>query len=259
MCCPSLFRRIVYLQLALLLLSRMFNHPVAAEAAGKPMNLTSPYTSSVRIPSRFSREGLVPDGILHKKVWRKAEWVRFDHDMSGRQKFPEAETQVASFWTATHLYFAFQCKYTTLNVYEGEDSAKERWELWNRDVVEVFVNPQPERVNHYYEFEVAPNNQWIDLEIDKDKDPFNDAGWDAGFEHATRIDPQKRIWTCEMRIPLRSLQVETLLPATEWRINFYRADGPGAGAQRRFLCWSTIPEGKSFHAPTRFGIIGFVE
>jgi len=145
------------------------------------MNLMSPYTSRVRIHSRFSPEGLVPDGILRKKVWRKAEWLSFDHDMSGRQKFPEAEIRVASFWTSTHVYFAFRCKYTTLNVYEGEDSAKERWELWNRDVVEVFVNPQPERVNHYYEFEVSPNNQWIDLEIDKDKDPFNDAGWDAGF------------------------------------------------------------------------------
>jgi len=62
-----------------------------------------------------------------------------------------------------------------------------------------------------------------------------------------------------MRITLRSLEVETLRPPAEWRVNFYRADGPGDNTQRRFLCWSTIPEGKSFHAPTRFGIIRFVE
>jgi hypothetical protein len=35
------------------------------------------------------------------------------------------------------------CRYHALNVSEGE-AAKERWELWNRDVAEVFLNPQPE-------------------------------------------------------------------------------------------------------------------
>ena len=229
-----------------------------AEATGKPMSEPSPYTSDVRTTAKFSPEDFVPDGDLTKEVWQKAEWVRFDHDMSGRPSFPEAETSVASLWTPTHVYFAFQCRYSTLNIYEGEDPAKERWELWNRDVVEVFANPEPARVNHYYEFEVAPNNQWIDLEIDKDKDPFNDAGWDSHFEHATRVDAKNHVWTCEMRIPVRSMNVRLMEPNTEWRINFYRADGPGDDSRRRFMCWSTIPEGRTFHVPTRFGIIRFV-
>jgi hypothetical protein len=229
-----------------------------AEATGKPMSEPSPYSGDVRTTAKFSPEDFVPDGDLTKEVWQKAEWVRFDHDMSGHQHFPEAETKVASLWTPTHVYFAFQCKYAALNVYEGEDPAEERWELWNRDVVEVFANPEPGRVNHYYEFEVAPNNQWIDLEIDKDKDPFNEAGWDSHFEHATRVDAQNHIWTCEMRIPVRSMNVRLLEPNAEWRINFYRADGPGDDSRRRFMCWSTIPEGRTFHVPTRFGIIRFV-
>jgi hypothetical protein len=147
-----------------------------------------PYTSDARTGSRFATQDFVPDGDLSKAVWKQAEWVRFDHDMSGNRTYPQAETQVAAAWTAAYVYFAFRCNYTTLNVYEGEDIAKERWELWNRDVVEVFINPQPQRVNHYYEFEVAPNNQWIDLEIDKDKNPFNDTTWDSHFDHATRVD-----------------------------------------------------------------------
>src|SRR5437899_5536807 len=146
-----------------------------------------------------------------------------------------------------------------MNVYEGEDPAKERWELWNRDVAEVFVNPEPARVNHYYEFEVAPNNQWIDLEIDKDKTPFNDAGWDSRFEHSTRVDAKGHVWACEMRIPLASMGVKALDPGSEWRVNFYRADGPGDDSQRRFMCWSAIPEGKTFHVPTRFGVIRLVK
>ncbi|PYU92006.1 MAG: hypothetical protein DMG25_13095 [Acidobacteria bacterium] len=220
---------------------------------------TSPYTSNVRIDARFSPRDFVPNGNLTKKAWKRAEWVRFEHDMSGQRAYPEADTQVAACWTAAYVYFAFRCKYSTLNVYEGEDPAKERWELWNRDVAEVFVNPEPARVNHYYEFEVAPNNQWIDLEIDKDKTPFNDAGWDSHFEHSTRVDARDHVWTCEMRVPVASMGVKAVRPGSEWRINFYRADGPGDDSQRRFMSWSTIPEGKTFHVPTRFGIIRFVK
>src|SRR5207248_894085 len=83
-----------------------------------------------------------------------AYWKKFDRDMSGKIRYPQAEVRIASLWTARYVYFAFRCRYSALNVYEGEDAAKERWELWNRDVVEVFANPEPARVNHYYEFEV---------------------------------------------------------------------------------------------------------
>jgi hypothetical protein len=231
-----------------------------AESEGKSLKESIPYTSELRTTAKFSPEDFVPDGKLDKKVWQNAEWVKFDRDAFTQKQFPEAETEVASFWTATYVYFAFRCKYTALNIYEGEDPAKERWELWNRDVVEVFLNPEPARVNHYYEFEVAPNNQWIDLEIDLDKEPFNDAGWDAGFEHATRVEAQNQVWSCEMRIPVRGLGVRRMEPNTEWRANFYRADGPGDDSVRRFLSWSPIRSQKhSFHVPTSFGMIRFVK
>ena len=222
------------------------------------MTETSPYTSNARIDARLASEDFVSDGDLTKPAWKRAEWVEFDHDMSGERHYAESQTRVGVLWTARFLYVAFRSKYSTLNIYRGEDPAKERWELWNRDVVEVFANPEPARVNHYYEFEVAPNNQWIDLEIDKDKTPFNDAGWDSHFEHATRVDAKSHVWTAEMRIPVASMGAGSLGPGSQWRINFYRADGEGNDSQRRFMSWSTIPEGKSFHVPTRFGLIRFV-
>ncbi len=230
------------------------------QSTGKAMNTPSPYTSNLSMDAKFSPEGFVPDGNLDKEVWKKATRMKFDHDWSGKHHFPEAETEVASFWTATHVYFAFWCKYQKLNIYEGEEPAKERWELWERDVVEVFANPQPERVPHYYEFEVAPNNQWIDLEIDKEKAPFNDAGWDSHFDHATRVDSDQKIWTCEMRIPVSIMNSPVMRAGAEWRINFFRADGFGGDNDRRFLAWSPIGgTNPSFHAPERFGLIRFVK
>lgn len=216
------------------------------------------YTSSIRIFSNFSSQDFVPDGNLQKEIWTNADWVRFDHHMSGEKHYPQSQTEVATAWTARSVYFAYRCKFVDLNVYKNADPVAKKWDLWNRDVVEVFLNPQPERVNQYYEFEVAPNNLWIDLEIDKDKTPFSDAGWDSNFEHATLIDKDRHIWTCEMRIPVAPMEVKEIAVGTEWRLNLFRADGPGDDSQRRFLSWSTIPTGASFHAPTRFGIIQFV-
>jgi hypothetical protein len=146
-----------------------------------------------------------------------------------------------------------------LNVYEGEDVSKERLGLWDRDVAEVFLNPQPEIITHYYEFEVAPNNQWVDLEIDKTKEPFGDANWNSGFVHATKIDARNHIWTAELRIPLTSMKAASIGPGTLWRVNFLRAAGLGGDEQRLFLAWSSIPEGRSFHVPSRFGILRFAE
>src|SRR5579863_2036768 len=181
-------------------------------AHGQIMKTENTYTSNITISSKYLDQDFAPDGDLNKNIWRHGKWVRFDHDMTGQHNYPQAETRVASCWTAAYVYFAFQCKYSTLNFYEGEDTVKERWELWTRDVAEVFINPEPSRITHYYEFEVAPNNQWIDLEIDKTKTPFNDASWNSHFEHATRIDAKKHIWTCEMRIPVSSINAPPIQP-----------------------------------------------
>jgi hypothetical protein len=215
------------------------------------------YSSSIQGEAKRSSIDFTPDASLSEEIWNKTEWVEFDHDLAGRSEHPEALTRVAATWTEDSIYFAFRCRYDSLNVYEGEDVSKERWELWNRDVAEVFLNPQPERISHYYEFEVAPNNQWIDLEIEKNKEPFNDSSWNSGFQHATRVDAKNHVWIAELRIPLRSLNVQTVQPGTAWRVNYFRAAGHGSDHQRTFLAWSTIPEGQTFHVPSRFGLLRF--
>ncbi len=131
------------------------------------------YSSPMVAIAKGAEKDFTPDGNLSKETWKRAEWVKFEHDVSGQSNHPSAATRVAALWIDRYVYFAFWCRYDSLNVYEGEDIVKERWELWNRDVAEVFLNPQPERISHYYEFEVAPNNQWIDLEIEKKNNPFN--------------------------------------------------------------------------------------
>lgn len=216
------------------------------------------YSSRITLNSERAPSDFPPDGDLSKQVWRRTKWVRFDHNMSGHPRYPELSTRVASLWTSDNIYFAFSCNYDALNVFEGEDISKERWELWDRDVAEVFLNPQPDHLLHYYEFEVAPNNQWIDLEITRSEKPNHDAAWNSGFAHATLVDVAHHIWTAEIRIPLASMGAPAAKPGMQWRVNFFRAAGQGGDSQRKFLAWSTIPEGKTFHAPSRFGLLRLV-
>ena len=220
-----------------------------------PSSANAVYKGNATLEAKRSTSDFVPDGNLNKKIWKQANWVEFDHTMDGKTSLPTEKTRVAAVWTANYVYFAFRCKYERLNTLEGEDPAKERWELWNKDVAEVFLNPQPERLWHYYEFEVAPNNQWIDLEITGKGIEAHDAKWNSGFEHATHIDSQNHIWTTEMRIPLSSMNVSEPKVGLEWRANFYRASGPGSDEKRKFLAWSVISEGTTFHAPNYFGIL----
>jgi alpha-galactosidase len=217
------------------------------------------YLNSVETSAKYSPSDFSIDGNLSKDNWKHARWVEFDHDPTGKAENPAIKTRVAAIWSDRYIYFAFSGLYEALNVHEGKDVAKERWELWNRDVVEVFLNPQPEHISHYYEFEVAPNNQWIDLEIEKTKTPFNDAAWDSGFEHATKIDEKTHLWMTEMQIPLSSIGVEKIQTGDLWRVNFFRAAGRGGDEHRIFLAWSSIPQGGTFHVPNRFGILRFVK
>lgn len=209
------------------------------------------------IVSEFSENDIVPDGNLRKRLWLLAKRIRFDQAAFARRTYPEAETFVASRWTRKYLYLAFWCRYRTLNIFQGEDLGPKRWQLWERDVVEAFINPQPERVSHYYEFEVAPNNQWIDLEIDLDRNPFMNAKWNSGFEHATRINAVRHVWTAELRIPVVSMMGPMIHQGVQWRINFYRCDGPWANNTRREMSWGSLPANGSFHQPGSFGVLRF--
>jgi hypothetical protein len=224
-----------------------------------PFQTSTAYTGDAQLEAKRASVDFAIDGNVDKKLWKRAHWVEFIRDMAGHLNHPEQATRVASLWTDGYVYFAFSCRYDVLNVFEGEDVVKEKWELWNRDVAEIFLNPQPERQLHYYEFEVAPNNRWIDLEITRGENPVHDASWNSGFEHATRVDARNHIWTAEVKIPIASMGISQVKPGTEWRANFFRASGRGADTQRSFLAWSTIPEGKTFHAPSRFGVLRLVK
>ena len=229
--------------------------------AARGQSMADRNTAPPVIESKFIDNDSTPDGDLGKRMWSAQQPVWFDQAAFSDARYPDFKTRVASCWSAHFLYLAFWCPFQTLTVYKGEDATVERDRLWERDVVEAFIAPDLEKPSHYYEFEIAPNNQWMDIDIDLNRRPLNDPHWSSGFEHATRVDAVKRVWTAEMRIPIHSMGVEAIRSGVDWRVNFYRCDGPGDDTVRRMMSWGRLPvrvSGGTFHQPASFGILRFV-
>jgi hypothetical protein len=159
---------------------------------------------------------------------------------------PELSTTARALWSDQYLYLSFDCPFTKLTVFEPVQE-KERFGLWERDVVEAFVASDTNNVRRYTEYEVSPTNERLDVKI-----PEKDFAWSSGFESATRVDEARKRWTTEMRIPLSALANVKPTAGAKWRINLYRCDYVNKG----FLAFNPVLAG-SFHTPERFGVLEF--
>ena len=84
--------------------------------------------------------------------------------------------------------------------------------------------------------------------------PDFDFGWSSQMEWKVRVNNRRKVWTCEVRIPLAALNDRPPTVGTRWRANLYRIDR----ANRAFLASNPVLSG-SFHTPERFGWLEFTE
>ena len=183
--------------------------------------------------------------------WSRAKPRRFSHDWQGHNPDSARETELRLLWTPSTLYVRFVCRYRELFVFDDSDPNGRRDHLWDRDVAELFLQPDPSRPNYYKEFEVSPNGLWIDLDIF----PGGRRDLESGPRHSAHLDPERRIWTAELAIPMRSL-TDAFDPAADWRANFYRIEGQVE--PRFYSAWQPTNTGvPNFHVPARFGKLRF--
>lgn len=196
---------------------------------------------------------LSPDPNL--PFWRDAQPISFDGDNYGR---PVAglRTEVRSRWTNDSLYLLFICPYQKLNLKPTPETRTETNHLWNWDVAEVFIGSDFQHIYRYKEFELSPQGEWVDLDIDLKQPNHEGWKWNSGFETAARIDPNQKIWYGAMRIPFTSIEPERVHPGLAFRINFFRCQG--VPPDRHLLAWQS-PMGESFHVPERFGRLVLVK
>jgi Carbohydrate family 9 binding domain-like len=188
--------------------------------------------------------------------WRNALPVSFAGDNYGRA-VPQLLTEARSRWTDDSLYLLFVCPYQKLNLKPSPETKAETNRLWNWDVAEAFIGSDFGQIGRYKEFELSPQGEWLDLDIDLGR-PHHEDGWtwNSGFETAASVDSERKIWYGAMRIPFASIGSQQPHIGSVFRVNFFRSQG--APPDRQLLAWQA-PMSESFHVPERFGRLELVK
>lgn len=185
-------------------------------------------------------------------LWQEAPAVVTESGPLG-EPVPGHRSEIRSRWTTRYLYFLFVCPYEELHLIASPDTSRETNKLWDHDVAEVFIGADFKNFWQYREFQVSPQGEWVDLDIDT-RQPRPEGGWkwNSNYEVKARIDHENKVWYGAMKIPVLSITARPPKPGFEFRANFYRIQGPPP--DRKFIAWR--PTGKpNYHVPEAFGIL----
>lgn len=187
--------------------------------------------------------------------WQAAQSVSMDADTHGTP-VPGYRSQISSRWSQRNLYFLFVCPYEQLNLKADPKITTETNELWNWDVAEVFIGANFKDIQHYKEFELSPQGEWLDLDINL-HNPHHESGWtwNSGFEVSARIDREHHVWYGAMKIPYSAIDPRPAGAGNLLRANFFRSQG--RGPNRHQITWQP-PMADTFHVPERFGLLKLV-
>ena len=193
---------------------------------------------------------------LDDLAWDGASQVLVSLYWSGEAAAKGREFSCRLLWSDTALYIRFDAAQSEpLVINEKRDTAKKTRRLWDRDVCEIFVAPDITNRNKYFEFEIAPTGEWIDLDIEvtpSGRQP--DFDYASGMESAARIEPDKIVMA--IKIPWTAFG-KTPKIGDVWLGNLFRC--VGSGSTRGYLAWQpTLTPEPNFHIPSKFGEFEFV-
>jgi Carbohydrate family 9 binding domain-like len=226
---------------------RLISRGARCVVTGKTSTARETQTATaLQFAGRIDAEGFPAD-----TAWENAPALRFHQDWRGQHADPKRETEVRLLWTREVLYLRFLAHYRSVTVFPDAAPSGRRDQLWDRDVVEVFLQPAGSNGPYYKEFEVSPNGFWIDLDIG----PGEKRNLQSGLRRRVKVDEQSKTWMAEMALPMKSLTAQ--FDATKaWRVNFFRVEG--ATEPRFYSAWrptgTPVP---NFHIPEAFDKLVF--
>jgi hypothetical protein len=207
------------------------------------------------IQSTWSDSDTTLDSNPTSSFWSGSISTFMDANAHGKPD-PRYRTEIRTRWTASYLYFLFVCPYEQLNLKPSPSTSVETNGLWNWDVAEVFIGADFTDIRRYKEFEISPQGEWIDLDIDLDRHDRDGWKWNSGFQVSARIDEVAHVWYGAMKIPYASIDTRLAAPGNILRINLFRSQGPAS--DRHQIAWrATMSD--SFHTPERFGYLKLVK
>lgn len=187
------------------------------------------------------------------KFWRDATITPMTDDACGNKVVGHA-TEIRSRWTLSNLYFLFVCPYQELHLKPNPVLNKPTGGLWNWDVAEAFIGSPDGPIDRYKEFELSPQGEWLDLDIDlKQPEKVALTSWKLDLQVAARIEHDQKTWYGSMRIPYACIEAGEAKAGNRLRINFFRSQG----TKPVEMAWQP-PRQASFHAPEKFGTLKLV-
>jgi len=166
-------------------------------------------------------------------------------------------TEVKSRWTSAYLYLLFECHYEELSLKPEPSTVAETPRLWNWDVAEAFLGSDRTNIGRYKEFQVSPQGEWLDLDIDRTgQRRGRGEAWNSGMKVKARIDGTRKIWYGEMKIPFEAISESLPVSGSELRVGLFRI--AGRDPDKKKISWQ--PTGvPTFHVPEKFGILRLVD
>ncbi len=182
--------------------------------------------------------------------WKAVAGVVTDSGRRG-EPVPNHRTEIRSVWTPQNLYLLFICQYEELNLKANPSTTTETNKLWEWDVAEAFIGTDFNDIKHYTEYQVSPQGEWVDLDIDRKPSPAkHDVDWNSGYEVKARVDAANKVWYGAMRIPMAKFEKRKPKVGLEMRANFYRIQGPPSN--KKFINWQPV-NNDNYHTPEAFG------
>lgn len=194
---------------------------------------------------------------LDNKNWQKAEEIFIEKYWSGDSAPDGRRAKVRLLWSRAALYVRFEANQTEpLIVSDAPNLESKTVGLWDRDVCEIFVAPDKENPRKYFEFEIAPSGEWIDLAIRQMPDRREtDFQYDSKMQTAARIEKDKVFMAIKIDWKAFGATPKT---GDVWGGNLFRC--VGAGKTRGYLAWQpTKTEEPAFHVPEVFGKFEFTK
>ena len=190
-------------------------------------------------------------------AWNSCKPIQLTYYWSGKPAPASRYAEARLLWSSSALYVRFICPQAEPLIISSSPQIEQKTlELWDRDVCEIFIAPDPSAPNHYFEFEGAPTGEWVDLAIQKtSKGRETDFNFESGMSAAGRITFD-RVFVA-LKIPW-SESIPQPQPNTKWRVNLFRC--VGGDPDRGYVTWRpTFTPEPSFHAPEAFGWLLFTD
>ena len=206
------------------------------------------------IEAYHSDVDLVASQLDHPS-WNNARAVKITSYWSGESAPSYRHAEARLIWTNEAICVRYVCNQTEpLVVSSTPQTNNKTIGLWDRDVCEIFLAPDENAPERYFEFEAAPTGEWIDLAVLTMPDK-RETDWEfhSGMTTAARVE-EDRV-EIAMRIPWNGCGQKPQ-EGERWRVNLFRC--VGSGATRGYLAWQpTHTQQPNFHVPEVFGWLLF--